>query len=59
MGESVAHTEVKKILKHYFSEQLGEGAADDIAREIKDRVAEVIGSKITSIILRTEERYED
>lgn len=59
MAELDMETEVKVILEKYFAEQLGEGAADDIAREIKDRVAEVIGSKITSIILRTEERYED
>ncbi len=32
MGENIQA--VKKILEHYFSEELGVGASDDIAEEI-------------------------
>ena len=36
--ESRLLTELEKLLEHYFSKELGEGASDDIAREILSKV---------------------
>ena len=38
MAEQNELADVKGILEHYFSEQLGEGAPDDIAQELLAKV---------------------
>lgn len=49
---------VKKILEHYFSEELGVGASDDIAEEICSIVRQEMVGEIQYVGLRTEPKYQ-